>query len=203
MDASAVPEQLTQGRKWSEDERVNALTVLASCGGNIERASRECGVPASTLRFWRDRPMSGRTRAGIVVRSELLAQSIERLLWRLLRSAKGKISGAKLPAVLNGFSHLFDRLRLLRADVTAGGNVDSLPSATVDLSRLSADELRILQGLMEKASAETIAHGAPLAIAQDVSHSEPEQPIAYEQTDSEDEQSPSEQSDAYGQSDAY
>lgn len=39
---------------YSEDEIKDALLHLAQCGGNSNKASELCGVPARTLRRWRE-----------------------------------------------------------------------------------------------------------------------------------------------------
>lgn len=137
-------------RKWSDADKVNALAVLASCGGNIEAAARQTKIPASTLRIWRDRPASGTVRATLAVREELLAQSLERLLWRLGRSARHKIADAKLAAVMSSFALVFDRWKTLR-DRTASGAANAGASAGLDLGKLSSEELRALMSLVGKA----------------------------------------------------
>ncbi len=147
-------------RKWTDQDRLSALAVLASCGGNLEQASRETGVPPRTLAFWRDRPASGQTRAALPIRQELMAQAFERLIWRLLRQSKGKMKEAKLPAVLNGVAVLFDRLKTLR-DGSQSGAVNAAATGGLDLSKLSSDELRDLHRLIGKAGGPAGARGGP------------------------------------------
>jgi hypothetical protein len=137
-------------RRWSAQDRIDALAVLASCGGNVEEASRQTGVPPRTLAFWRDRPASGQDRAALAVREELLSQSLERLMWKLVRGAKGKIEGAKLPAVLNGFAVMFDRWKTLR-DRAGSGTANAGATGGLNLDALSSEELRTLLALIGKA----------------------------------------------------
>lgn len=151
-----VTDRQRETRTYDDVTRANALAVLAACNGNIALASRETGIPARTLASWREKPMSGSLRTAVAVREQLLGQSLERLLWRLLRSAKGKIKDAKLPAVLNGIGVLFDRWRLIRTQPTSDtGDV----SGGLDLSRLSSDQLRQLMELVELAGGDRAALG--------------------------------------------
>ena len=39
---------------YTMEQRVQGLVALARFNGNAERASQECGVPARTLRDWKD-----------------------------------------------------------------------------------------------------------------------------------------------------
>lgn len=139
-------------RHYDDDTKASALAVLASCGGNCQEASRLTGIPPRTLAYWGDHPTSGAVRAAQPIREQLLANMIEKLMFRLLRSSRGKISGAKLPAVLNGFVHLFDRLQLLKRS-TQVGESESVPG--INLGNLTSDELRLMRDLIEKAGGST------------------------------------------------
>ena len=41
-----------QKRSWSAEEVATALAMVQACGGSVEAASRECGVPVRTLYRW-------------------------------------------------------------------------------------------------------------------------------------------------------
>lgn len=97
-------------------------------------------------------------RAGVAVRNVLMAQALESLLWRALKGARGKIRGAKLSSVNQLIGLAFDRLRLLREQNSGQGQ--ELAPAQVDLSRLSAEELRQLAAIMAKAGGEMGGPGA-------------------------------------------
>lgn len=43
-------------RHYSDNDRAAALAVLEANDGNVTRAAKEAGVPAATLRLWRDAP---------------------------------------------------------------------------------------------------------------------------------------------------
>lgn len=43
-------------RKYSDEARAASLAVLVANDGNVKRTAREVGVPASTLKRWRDDP---------------------------------------------------------------------------------------------------------------------------------------------------
>lgn len=160
MAEDAIASDPRKPRTYTDLERANALAVLAACGGNVTRAARECGIPEKTLAYWRDRPTSGQLRATVAIREQLMGQSIERMLWRLIRSMKGKVREAKLPGVVNAFGLMFDRLRLLRSNPTT--QPEDLAPDGLDLSRLTADELRTLQAIVSKASPISGADSVPV-----------------------------------------
>ncbi len=156
MDEDVVAEITNRPRLpkkvYDDDTKASALAILASVGGNVSEASRLTDIPARTLAHWRDRPVSGAVRAAQPVKDALLAQSMERILWRLTRAVRGKIGKAKLPAVINGFSHLFDRWRLLQQSTAASTN-EALP--TINLGNLTSEELRTMNDLIRKAGGST------------------------------------------------
>lgn len=145
-------------REYTDLERAHALAALASAGGNLAEASRLTAIPERTIAAWRERPMTGQQRATVAVREQLMGQMFERIIWRLAREVKGKLSDAKLPALLNGIGTLFDRLRLLRANPTTP-EADLVPGG-LDLSRLTADELRQLLDLVSRAGGDPSQLGA-------------------------------------------
>lgn len=139
---------LRQVRVYTDVEKAHALSVLASCNGNLAQASRETGVPVRTLASWREKPMAGSVRAAVPIRDALMAQTMERIIWRLFRTVRGKLSEAKLPGVVNAIATLFDRLRILRAQPTLAEGPAAPP---LDYSKLTADEIRTLLALVDKA----------------------------------------------------
>src|SRR5262245_36728962 len=45
-----------QKRSWTGEEVATALAMVQACGGSVEAASRECGVPGRTLYRWKAGP---------------------------------------------------------------------------------------------------------------------------------------------------
>src|SRR5215831_21263449 len=54
---------------YSDEQRAQALAVLAACGGNVSEAARRVGVPRRTLQRWKDeadnRDLQAAARQGV------------------------------------------------------------------------------------------------------------------------------------------
>src|SRR5262249_52489009 len=48
----AKMKMIRQKRSWTAAEVATALAMVQACGGSVEAASRECGVPVRTLYRW-------------------------------------------------------------------------------------------------------------------------------------------------------
>lgn len=143
-------QQAREVRTYTDVERAHALAVLAGCNGNLSECHRLTGIPVRTIASWREKPMAGSLRVQVAEREALMAQMVERLLWKLGRAAKGALADAKLPGIINGMGTLFTMLRLLRANPTTDP-ADGTVAAGFDLTKLSADELRTLLDLVARA----------------------------------------------------
>src|SRR5215469_1866750 len=72
-----------QRRCWAPGEVAAALAMVQACGGSVEAASRECGVPARTLYRWKAAPPArtgGTERRKTVLGEEGLLQELTKAL---------------------------------------------------------------------------------------------------------------------------
>lgn len=135
-------------RQYTDQEKADALAAVAANGGNVAGTAREIGIPMRTLKNWHDQPNIGGVRAILPIREQLMAQFLESLMNKILKETRGQISGARLPALTGAFTAIFDRWRVLKVSPTINPE-DS--ASGLDLSKLSMDELKSLQSLLEKA----------------------------------------------------
>ena len=101
-------------RNYSDKEKAAALVVLDFCNGNLSKASKQLGIPLTTLKEWND----GRVPLGVTeTRNEKkadLADSLEQLAFDLIDKVKDseKAGGVDLGIVI-------DKMLLLRGEPNA------------------------------------------------------------------------------------
>lgn len=142
-------------RSYSDQEIAQALAVLKSCGGNVLRASQQCGVPRKTLETW-SKSKTNRTKAKSLAeirqQKELtLANECEKVLWKLLKFglAPKKIREASASQVATAFGVFTDKMRILRdqgpppseAAKTASEAIKQAAAALVELSKGTKEPL--------------------------------------------------------------
>ena len=89
--------RVTQGSKYTDEDRERGLQALAEAGGNAEVASKACGIPARTLRDWKANEFADefaelrREKRGDLI-AEVWGTAAEALgiLRRKLKGMKGK-----------------------------------------------------------------------------------------------------------------
>lgn len=118
-------ERPAKGRSYSIEDKAKALAVLNSNGGNVKRTARELGIPANTLRDWRNDPDSA---APVELREQKEAElesSLESIALRyaaaldddiVVRAIIASRDPSKLAFVLG---IVVDKLQLLRGKPTA------------------------------------------------------------------------------------
>jgi len=132
------PAKLRRQRNYSDKEKAAALVMLDFCDGNLSKASKQLGIPLTTLKEWND----GRIPDGVTeTRNEKkadLADSLEQLAFDLIDKVKTseKAGGVDLGIVI-------DKMLLLRGEPN---------SISKDVTQVSPEQRRerILQ-LVEKA----------------------------------------------------
>lgn len=77
-----------KGRRYTPEQRAAVLAVLKANGGKVKPTARETGVPAPTIRDWRDAPDAA---APVEVRNAAerdLAAEVEQVRWAYLDRAR-------------------------------------------------------------------------------------------------------------------
>ena len=116
-------------RSWTAAEVATALAMVQACGGSVEAASRECGVPARTLYRWLADPRDriGETERGQTARARMveaalpnaraaLADKLERVANRCFDAiTPAKVRASKdIRALATSGAIAIDKMRLLR-----------------------------------------------------------------------------------------
>src|SRR5262249_31588651 len=120
---------IRQKRSWTASEVATALAMVQACGGSVEAASRECGVPVRTLYRWiADQPArTGETERRQTARARMveaalpdartaLANKLERVANRCFDAiTPAKVRASKdIRALATSGAIAIDKMRLLR-----------------------------------------------------------------------------------------
>jgi transposase-like protein len=108
-------------RRYSDEERAEALAALDANGGNLSRTARQTGVPRITLRQW----AQGRVAPGVSVLRQVkkadLAQRMEDLAHALLDdlARPNRLASASVQQAATALGIAVDKMRLLRNEPTS------------------------------------------------------------------------------------
>ncbi|MBI5670290.1 MAG: transposase [Chloroflexi bacterium] len=97
-------------RRYTDDDRRQALECLKANGGNCCQTSQETGIPVRTLRTWARQARQAEEAADV---ERALAQMRQRLIDNVLRlanSLEAKIDDAPLNQHASALAQLVDRL---------------------------------------------------------------------------------------------
>jgi transposase-like protein len=133
-------------RRYSDDDRANALAALAANGGNIDRTARQLGVPRATLQSWAKGSRHPEAAEDAAQKKGPLADSIEDLARKVLAGMEDKIEGARFNEAAVGFGILVDKMQLLRGKPTSIDKHDLCDLPDDELDRQLAAEERALAG---------------------------------------------------------
>jgi hypothetical protein len=105
-------------RRYSDDERANALAALAANGGNVERTARQIGVPHKTLDNW----SKGACHPAVAElgnrKKGSLSDAFEDVAWKLLGVAGTKADKLNAKDAVIAAATAVDKMRLLRDEPT-------------------------------------------------------------------------------------
>ena len=96
-------------RRYTDDQRQQALRILSACGGNARQASVRTGIPASTLRAWAQQAHAAAPSDPNDAMLNLRQHLVENVL-RLADSLEAKIDDAPLNQHAAALAQLIDRL---------------------------------------------------------------------------------------------
>src|SRR5690606_19482232 len=103
-------------RSYTEAQRAEALAALQANGGNLSATSRQTGIPASTIRDWRDTPDHLTELRDEKKRD--LALAIEELAHRIVEVMPDRVHDANFQHLAVALGIAVDKLRLLRGEAT-------------------------------------------------------------------------------------
>lgn len=107
-------------RRYSDDERAQALAALAANGGNVSGTARSLGVPTDTLRHWAKGKRHPEAAKMAEEKKAPLADLFELFVSRVLSlTTDADIQGATLRDRFTAAGIAIDKARLLRGEPTA------------------------------------------------------------------------------------
>lgn len=144
-----------KARRYSDEDRSDAVAALCANGGNVKRTARELGIPEKTLANWAKGDRHPEAAAAAEEKKGPLADRLEQVAWQLADAIPGKLDAAPLQQVATALGIVVDKLRLLRNEPTSISKTQG--AGTDDLRDLSDDELERraaeLRGRIEQAAA--------------------------------------------------
>lgn len=143
-----MPRKQKRRRRYSDQDRQEALAALAANGGNLDRTARQLGIPRATLQAWRDGARHPEAAESAAPKKAALADRLEELAHKLLDAAcePGRLAGASLQQVATSLGIALDKMRLLRGQPTQIGE----QTGRLDFGRLSDEDLDTLERLGER-----------------------------------------------------
>lgn len=168
---------MRQPREYTAEQIAETLAALAANGGNISRTSATTGIPRKTISEWRDGTWRKDVTPALVEKKKRdLGDTIERLALRLCDVVSRRVKKASKAAknsgdakdqdsakeLLVGLGIVVDKLLLLRGEATSITRT-ATASTTVDLSRLSKEQLVQLHELHTKARGESLEEASDLS----------------------------------------
>lgn len=106
-------------RRYSDEERADALVTLDACGGNLTKAAKMAGVPVMTLAHWRDGAVSDGVTELRSVKREALADRLDSLAHQLLDALPDKIGEASLKDTAVSLGVAVDKALVLRGEANS------------------------------------------------------------------------------------
>jgi hypothetical protein len=105
-------------RRYSDDERANALAALAANAGNVTRTARQLGIPRATLVHWADGDRHPEAMIMGEGKRRDMAEALVGVAWQLLDAIPSKIDNAPLLQTATSLGIAIDKARLLRGEPT-------------------------------------------------------------------------------------
>jgi hypothetical protein len=148
-------------RRYSDDDRANALAALAANGGNVERTATQLGIPQSTLRHWVDGDRHPEALQMGEQKKGPLADTLEVVAFALAGDLAdpARRAGAKVPDLALALAIVIDKMRLLREQAT------SLTGTLSDVERAARLRALVEEFRRENGTLRPHADGAGAALA--------------------------------------
>lgn len=105
-------------RRYSDEERANAVAALAANAGNVSRTAAQLGIPAKTLENWAKGSAHPEAADNGEQKKAGMAAALDEIAWKLLGAIEGKIGDASLSHTATAMGIAIDKARLLRGEPT-------------------------------------------------------------------------------------
>jgi len=107
-----------RNRNYSDGEKAKALITLDLCGGNLSKASRETGVPITTLKDWNDGKITNDITEARNETKQSLASLCEQAAYEFIAQARATVDSSKGTQAATGAAIFIDKMRLLNGEST-------------------------------------------------------------------------------------
>src|SRR5262245_9258364 len=131
-------------KRYTPEQRADALVLLTASGGQSRRTARQTGIPESTLRHWRNGTRAPEARAMGARKNRPTAEACEHIAALLLKSIEGKLDTGTAVGLATVFGIMVDKAQILRASAPPPE-----PEQPIDLSRLTPEQLETLNGWLQ------------------------------------------------------
>lgn len=106
-------------RRYSDEDRADALAALAANGGNVTGTARQLGVPRNTLLMWSRGDRHPEALADAIPKKLGLADRLDEVARLLVDAMPAKIAKASLAQLAVAAGIAIEKARLLRGQPTA------------------------------------------------------------------------------------
>ncbi len=121
-------------RRYSDQEKSDALVALAANGGNIKKTATDLGIPQMTLASWAKGNVHPEVTKLRDEKKAPLADALEDLARKMIGAAPDKIGETTLQPLITSLGIAIDKMQVLRGKPT---NINQH-----DFDSLSDDQLR-------------------------------------------------------------
>jgi transposase-like protein len=101
-------------RRYSDQQKAEALACLAANAGNVKRTARQLGIPAATLTHWSKGRVPPEVTKDGDQKKQCLAEAMEELAFKLVGLAAKRASRADLKELAVCLGIAIDKMLLLR-----------------------------------------------------------------------------------------
>jgi transposase-like protein len=132
------------GRRYSDEEKAQALAALDANGGNVAKTARQIGVPRKTLAEWAADRHTHDDVAEIRQRKKIdLAQQLENIARQIADALPDKIQAANLQQAATSMAIAIDKMQLLRGAPTSISDI-AIEQIADRIERMTEDERAVL-----------------------------------------------------------
>lgn len=131
------PQSTRRTRNYSDGEKAKALITLDLCGGNLSKASRETGIPLTTIKDWNDGKITNDITEARNGTKESLADLCEQAAYEFIEQARTTVESSKGTQAATGAAIFIDKMRLLRDQSTVNVAVNSYAQTIIQWAQNS------------------------------------------------------------------
>lgn len=160
---------MAERRQYSEEDKARVFVTLTANSGNVKRTARDCGIPISTVRRWKEEWESQGPPDTSVVEVAVgeFLDDAERVRHKALRTLEEKLPDATPSALVATVGMLTDKIHVVKGIATSRQEtVHTLPPAEEIARTLSSAFTAAIEAARARdadiVDAEIIEHDPPM-----------------------------------------